>query len=106
LGPTGTGYLAKSSTEAVRYKWKVSHAEVEIENLTKKELSLERLYLGLRTSDGFQLTQNLTCLVESWSQQKYVILEGQLIKLTSLGFLMLDSLMDDLFRYENQTKTR
>ena len=106
LGPTGTGYLAKSSTEAVRYKWKVSHAEVEIENLTEKELSLERLYLGLRTSDGFQMTQDLTCLVESWSQQKYVILEGQLIKLTSLGFLMLDSLMDDLFRFENQNKTR
>lgn len=106
LGPTGTGYLANSSDKATRYKWKVTHPEIEIESLGEKELNLERLYLSLRTSDGILMVDGLECLAESWTKQNYAILKDHRIHLTSLGFLMLDSLMDDLFRWEKFKKDR
>lgn len=106
LGPTGTGYLSLSPVEAVRYKWKVTHPEFEIEKLTEKELSLERLYLLLRTSDGLTLGDEFSCVVDSWVQQKYALVNEGRVTLTALGFLMLDSLMDDIFRFEHLVKSR
>lgn len=104
LGPTGTGYLKLSDRQALRYKWKVSEPEVEIEHLSDKELSLEQTYLSLRTSHGWVPPKGSECLMKSWSQQGYAEIQNERIKLTSLGFLMLDSLMDDLFRWESQYK--
>lgn len=106
LGPTGTGYISHSSEKAIRYKWKVSQPEVEIEELGPDELQLEKMYLGLRTSQGFPMNDGLRCLLQSWSNQNYARQEGDKVKLTSLGFLMLDSLMDDLFRWETLQKKR
>lgn len=103
FGPTGTGYLAVNDNQSIRYKWKVSKAEVEVEKLGADELKLERTYLSLRTSDGWVPPKGSECLMKSWIQQKYVTQTGPKIYLTSLGFLMLDSLMDDLFRWEAQT---
>jgi oxygen-independent coproporphyrinogen III oxidase len=97
LGPTGTGYLALEKNKAIRYKWKVSHPEIEVEELGFKELDLERTYLTLRTSDGWIPPQGSESLMQSWKERGYIESLGT-IKLTSLGFLMLDSLMDDLFR--------
>jgi oxygen-independent coproporphyrinogen III oxidase len=102
LGPTGTGYLSQNNKKAIRYKWKVSHPDFEIEELGGEEIDLERTYLTLRTSDGFPMEPRLKCLVQSWHQQNYAYIENQKVKLTSLGFLMLDSLMDDLFRLDVQ----
>lgn len=104
LGPTGTGYLKLSKSEAIRYKWKVSEAEVEIEKLSDQELKLEETYLTLRTSQGWLAPQGSECLVKSWAQQGYAHEAHGRVKLTALGFLMLDSLMDDLFRWEAQRK--
>lgn len=101
LGPTGTGYLSLNQEKAVRYKWKVSHPDFEIEELGKSELNLEKTYLGLRTSDGLLMTTALENLLIKWSQENYAWQDGQRVKLTALGFLMLDSLMDDLFRWES-----
>ena len=98
LGPTGTGYFALGENKALRYKWKVTQAEVELEELGKDELDLEATYLTLRTSDGWEAPEKLDSLMESWQKQGYCVEEAGKIKLTSLGFLMLDSLMDDLFR--------
>jgi oxygen-independent coproporphyrinogen-3 oxidase len=103
-GPTGTGYLNQGSQKALRYKWKVTNAEFETEELGIKELQLEKTYLTLRTSDGFPMPAGLECVVKSWTQQNYAKLTDGKIHLTSLGFLMLDSLMDDLFRWEEQRK--
>ena len=98
LGPTGTGYLAMGENTALRYKWKVSQPEVEIEKLGKEELDLEATYLSLRISDGWKAPEKFKNLMKSWKDQGYCREEDGMIKLTSLGFLMLDSLMDDLFR--------
>lgn len=104
LGPTGTGYLNQGPEKALRYKWKVTSAEFETEPLGSNELQLEKTYLTLRTSDGFTMPEGFECVYKSWNQQNYATLENDRIKLTSLGFLMLDSLMDDLFRWEGQHK--
>ncbi len=98
MGPTGTGYFALGENRALRYKWKVTQPEVELEELGKDELDLEATYLSLRISDGWQAPEKYSELMKSWQQQGYCLDETGRIKLTSLGFLMLDSLMDDLFR--------
>lgn len=101
LGPTGTGYLSLNSQEAVRYKWKVSNPEVEIEKLGEAELSLEETYLSLRTSTGWKPKKpdgKLLRTFESWEKKNYGTFRNGRIVLSSEGFLMLDSLMDDLFR--------
>ncbi len=101
MGPTGTGYFSLNSKEAIRYKWKVSSPEVEVENLGEAELSLEETYLSLRTSAGWKPenpTEKLLQTFESWVTKGHGSLnEGRMI-LSAEGFLMLDSLMDDLFR--------
>lgn len=101
LGPSGTGYLSLNQREAIRYKWKVTQADFEIERLSEKELSLERTYLSLRLSTGWKpevMKGDLICQIKSWEQQGYAVYQDEVVVLTSLGFLMLDSLMDDLFR--------
>ena len=101
LGPTGTGYLPKSSDTAVRYKWKVSKADVELEELGAKETALEEIYLTLRTNLGWaprQLNPVLGKVFQAWEASSYGEFTDGKMKLNSLGFLMLDSLMDDLFR--------
>jgi oxygen-independent coproporphyrinogen-3 oxidase len=98
LGPTGTGYLSLGADNALRYKWKVSRPEVEVEPLTHNELELERTYLTLRTSDGWKAPDKIQGLIQNWKLQGYARTELEKVKLTALGYLMLDSLMDDLFR--------
>ena len=100
LGPTGTGYLALSKDSALRYKWKVSQAEVEIEKLGQAELELEKTYLSLRTSLGWEPEnpEKYQAIFKQWQGLDYGKIKGSKMVLNSLGFLMLDSLMDDLFR--------
>ncbi len=101
LGPTGTGYVPLSKEAALRYKWKVSKAEVEIEKLGPAELKLEEAYLSLRTNHGWIPSDNnpkITSVFQLWEKNGYGTLTGEKMVLNSLGFVMLDSLMDDLFR--------
>ena len=101
LGPTGTGYFPQALGQAMRYKWKVSKAELEKEELGPKETALEEIYLTLRTNFGWaprQLTPALQELFKRWEVLNYGAFRDGKMKLCSLGYLMLDSLMDDLFR--------
>jgi oxygen-independent coproporphyrinogen-3 oxidase len=101
LGPTGTGYFALGGQEALRYKWKVTKPEAELERLGGAELGIEQIYLSLRTNLGWSPKErkpDLGCLLKSWQQMGYLEENSEAIKLSSKGFLMLDSLMDDLFR--------
>lgn len=103
LGPTGTGYLPISKHCAVRYKWKVIKADFELETLGASEIELESTYLGLRTNEGWApelITSELKSLFANWESRKLgVFLEGKM-KLNSRGFIILDSLMDELFRLD------
>jgi oxygen-independent coproporphyrinogen III oxidase len=101
LGPSATGYLAISKHQALRYKWKVTRPEMEKELLSENELALEKTYLSLRTNKGWYpelMSESLSKLFEDWVTKGYgSYVEGRM-SLNALGFLMLDSLMDDLFR--------
>jgi len=101
LGPTGTGYFSHSPTSAFRYIWKVMSPEIQPEKLGESELRLERIYLSLRTSDGWipdKLSPALSLQFQEWELKNYGKWTGQKMVLNSLGFVMLDSLMDDLFK--------
>ncbi len=101
FGPTGAGYFSQGRNKAYRYSWKVMSPDVQPEILGEKELSLERIYLSLRTSAGWQpdnVTADHLDIFHQWEKQNYGQWDGQKIVLNSLGFVMLDSLMDDLFR--------
>lgn len=104
LGPSGTGLLIKNSKSAVRYKWKTSSCEFSTEILTPKQIKLEKLYMRMRThlpihfNDFFstQHTKPRKELVEKWNRHGYLRSVSPL-KIGTKGFLMLDSLMNDLF---------
>jgi len=106
LGPSGTGFL-KGVGGGFRYKWNVHDAGIKEEALSKRELELERVYLGLRTFKGLDINEvfsresgkSLNSLVKKWDLLGYLrsIEEGR-VKLSPKGFLLLDSIMDDIFR--------
>jgi oxygen-independent coproporphyrinogen-3 oxidase len=99
LGPSATGFLAETK---LRYKWKANSPEMEIEQLTNEEYELERIYMALRSSIGLDLktygTDDLKKCVAKWLERGWAILdEREHLSLTSQGYLLLDSLMSDLF---------
>ena len=103
LGPSATGFL---SEERLRYKWKPNSPQIEIENLSEADLQLERVYMNVRSSVGLDLqllNKNehaltmLLPLIERWKKNDYAFVENGFVKLTSKGYLLLDSLMSDLF---------
>lgn len=103
LGPTGTGLLHHNDEKAIRYKWKVSKAEVELENLGRSELDLENQYLQLRTTMGWkpkELTPSLKNLFMSWQSKGLGVFDGERMILNPNGFIILDSLMGDIFTQE------
>lgn len=102
IGPTGTGLIMKSKEEALRYKWKVSSSDFEIELLGESELALESMYLSLRTTEGFKPSAQERGLYHtvfmSWQERNLAIWDGAKVILNPSGFVILDSLMDEIFR--------
>lgn len=101
LGPSATGFLAE---KRLRYKWKPNLPKVEIENLTESEFLLERIYMALRSSIGldlnsFTLSDDIdNKFVQRWvNEGKAIVDEKRHLTLTSEGYLILDSLMNELF---------
>lgn len=102
LGPTGTGYFATSKDTAFRYKWKPGRAEVETESLTKEELDLERLYLRLRLSLSFQISEfsgvpGLENCLEKWQQRGLASRLDNAWRMTPAAWVILDSLLNEIF---------
>lgn len=100
LGPSATGLLAE---DRIRYKWKTKEAKVDIELLNEAEFYMESLYMGLR-SEGLDLNglieknSQWKGLSSKWNEHSLVTINEQNhLKLTSKGFLLLDSLMNDIF---------
>ncbi len=100
FGPTGTGFFPHEK-RALRYNWKVMSPDFQPENLGENELLLESVYLSLRTSAGWKpalLTDGLEEMFSNWEQRGYGQFTAGKMNLNATGFVMLDSLMDDLFR--------
>lgn len=104
IGPSATGFLAE---ERLRYKWKTKEAQIEIENLDEEAFKLEQVYMSMRSSEGLdlQLFQGKEVLAEAivskWEDDGLAkIGANNHVYLTSKGYLLLDSLVSDLFSFK------
>lgn len=104
IGPSATGLITNDQLTK-RYKWKVSSAEFQIENLSISEVLLEKIYLALRTNLGLDLKQILDMssyekilkLSKTWEDRGLATIEDDKVILNSNGFLILDTLMNEIF---------
>lgn len=100
IGPSATGFLKDAK---LRYKWKTKEAKLELETLDQDAFHLEQVYMAMRCFEGvspalFKDQKAFAELTEKWVKQQWVTLESDgRVKLTSRGYLLLDSLMNDLF---------
>ena len=118
---TGVPYLAAGPSAhsfdgAVR-RWNVSayaewvrrleHNELVLageETLTDENKHAEDIYLGLRTTRGVKITGNEVARVQAWQRAGWAtITDANLLQLTPLGWLRLDSLAADLSMRESRT---
>lgn len=98
IGPSATGYLAE---KRLRYKWPGMNLKLDLEQLTLEEAKLEELYLSLRTDRG--IARNSLSNEELASR---LITKGWLhgqeqLRATPRGYLMMDSIMDEIFKEGN-----
>ncbi|MBF0359821.1 MAG: radical SAM protein [Oligoflexia bacterium] len=112
LGPSSCGFLTDGrGTKGVRYSFAhdLLNINFDIDLLGKKELLLEKIYLSLRTNRGIDALAvmpiankeeqiNLEKNFELWKNNGLLESEFPQIKLSAKGFLLLDSIMDDLFK--------
>ncbi|MDD4973878.1 MAG: coproporphyrinogen-III oxidase family protein [Bacteriovorax sp.] len=97
LGPSATGFL---SEEKLRYRWIPQRPEMVFEELSEEEFKLEKIYMAIRSQEGIRLSdfpEKLSSLVLEWERKALVTQQRGVVTLTSRGYLLLDSLMSDLF---------
>ncbi len=104
LGANATGLLTFDNS-ALRYQWKPSGDGQTTERLEGSSLKIEQIYMMLRVNNGLKddyfKGENLVkfqSLKSQWSKRGYIKSEVGGISLTPAGFLIIDSLMDDIFR--------
>lgn len=105
IGATATGLLVESDELAFRYKWKASSEGYVAEELKGTSLLIEKLYMQLRAKNCFDINildgdnkNKFENLVLKWKDNGYVAKRMGSIELSAQGYLMLDSLMDDIFK--------
>jgi len=65
---------------------------VESERLTNENRIAEKVYLGLRTNMGLVISESDRESAGRWSSEGWANIEGNRVRLTSEGWLRLDSL--------------
>ncbi len=108
LGPSATGFLVKESS-AMRYKWKTGERSEDytIENLDFATVHFEKVYLALRCATDLNLLnyflpenhKSIADICKSWKTKGFSSGDAESLSLTPKGFLVLDSLFSDLFRF-------
>lgn len=104
LGASATGLLVNEKG-AVRYKAKAIGNSFSIENLSEESFLIEKVYMALRSRLGFDFSifdhRKMNLLLDKWSNLSYTkSLDDFHLVLNAKGFLMLDSIIDDLFKYD------
>ena len=108
LGANATGLLVKDN-EAIRYQWKSVSLGIKEDVLKGESLLIEKLFLALRFHHGVNFKKLfirheqqdvIEKLIKKWKEQNYLTSDSVLEQayLTSLGYLMCDSLIDDIFK--------
>lgn len=103
IGPSAHSYdgQARSWNVSQYAEWvsKLSRGEsvvVERESLTDENRIAEKVYLGLRTNSGLEISELDRVSADRWSSEGWANVEGNRVRLTSEGWLRLDSLASAL----------
>ncbi len=101
LGPSATGFMREAK---LRYKWKPNSPVPELEKLTNEEFALEEIYMCIRSSAGLPIkyfkeeAHKFEAIYESWVMRDLAkVDQRQHVILTAKGYLILDSLIGELF---------
>ena len=118
IGANATGLIVNGE-QATRYQWKSLSAGYQIEALDYESWRIEKVYLALRTKKGLDIsfivksyqgknsesviTSKIKKAMQRWRELGYLAKEcylesSSVISLNPRGLLMLDSIMDDLFK--------
>jgi len=105
LGPSATGFLSQGD-KGLRYKWKNKTNELTVEEITPDKFKLEKFYTALRTHEGLNPEEYFSenewkKLEEKWENSGYINSLKPRMTLTPKGYLMMDSLMEDVFLITN-----
>jgi oxygen-independent coproporphyrinogen-3 oxidase len=103
LGPSAHGFdgVTRRWNEASYAEWvRRTSAHVDPvagdERLDESQRAAERVYLGLRTTDGLALTADEIEHVQPWLDAGWATLHRARLRLTATGWLRLDTLAADL----------
>ena len=108
LGPNATGFY-KKNLEATRYQVSAKSQKLVEEKLTQDQLKLEEIYLSLRTNLGINpkdyfSTKGWGAVLGSlnkWHSEGFLqTLTDESLVLNSKGFLVVDNLIDEFFKYK------
>jgi len=102
LGPSAVGFLPE---HRFRYKWQVSSPKFTKEEIEIESLDLEKLYMGLRINEGIRLDDHfssvelseLSEVFKKWELGGLARSRAGVLSLTSRGFIVLDTLIDQIF---------
>lgn len=98
IGPSATGLFSEAK---IRYKWKPYQLGFEIENLSEDNFLLEKVYMALRTDRGFDFVdfplEKMEKVFKVWDSHGYGKKNGSTYTLNARGYLLLDSLINQLF---------
>ncbi len=100
LGPSATGLL---SDDRIRYKWKPNKPEIETEILTEAEFQLEKIYMAIRSEEGIKISDfpdDFKKVLSQWKLRNLATEKNNIVRLTSKGYLIVDSLINDLFTFK------
>jgi hypothetical protein len=73
-----------------------------IEELTSEAVSLEELYLGLRTRTGVQVAAADRPLIQPWLNAEWAVVNGGALRLTASGWLRIDALASALTDFRSR----
>lgn len=96
IGPSATGLLVCDNAHH-RYKWKLKGCEYELETVKGAALKLEKFYMAFRSSIGVAAELVPAEILEDWVVKGLATHDQQTIAATPRGFLLLDSMLDQLF---------
>lgn len=96
LGPSATGFLKEVG---VRYKWKTKTPDFELEVLSEEQIKIEQLYMKLRSDLGLVISEwpSLQKVADNLVIKNMGYVKDGILRLNSRGFLVLDSVMDEIF---------
>lgn len=109
IGPNATGFYNDGNLPK-RYQVSANSNKFVFDDITKEGIKIEKFYLGLRTNQGVSPKdfineknwEKLENTLKNWQElNAFEELNFDKIVLSSDGYLFMDSIIDDFFKYTN-----